>query len=76
MNGDVALPLAIVGVLLLEATNYLLGNNKLVLAQAWNFLAQHKRWWLAPIGVVVALLGLLLALTTSPAGARFIYTLF
>ncbi len=76
MNGDVALALAIVGVLLLEATNYLLGNDKLVLAQAWNSLAQHKAWWLAPIGVIVALLGLLLGLTTSPAGARFIYTLF
>jgi len=73
MNGDVALALAVVGVLLLEATNYLLGSDRLVLAQAWTFLAQRKTWWLAPI---VVLLGLLLALTTSPAGARFIYTLF
>jgi hypothetical protein len=76
MNGDVAVALAIVGVLLLEATNYLLGSDKLVLAQAWTFLAQRKTWWLAPIGALVALLGLLLVLTTSPAGTRFIYTLF
>jgi len=73
MNADIAFALAIVGVLLLEATNYLFGGDKLVLAQAWTFLARRKASWLAPI---VALLGLLLLLTTSPAGARFIYTLF
>jgi hypothetical protein len=76
MNGDVAFALAIVGVLLLEATNYVLGSDRLVLAQAWSFLSRRKTWWLAPIGALVALLGLLVALTTTPDGARFIYALF
>lgn len=75
MSSDAAFALAVVGVLLVEATNYLLGSDKLVVAQAWAFLAQRNKWWLGPIGVMLALLGLLLVLTTSPAGARFIYTL-
>ncbi len=73
MTGDAALALAVVGVLLLEATNYLLGSEKLVVSQAWIFLAQRKRWWLTPM---LVLLGLLLVLTASPAGAQFLYTLF
>ena len=76
MNANQAIALAVVGFLLLEATNYLIGRDRLFVVQAWSLLAKRKAWWLAPIAVMVALLGLLLALTESPAGARFIYELF
>jgi hypothetical protein len=76
MSGGAAFVLAVVGVLLLEATNYLLGGDKRVVAQASAFLARRKRWWLSPLAVMLALLGLLVVLTTRTAGARFIYTLF
>jgi hypothetical protein len=41
----------------------------------WDFLAENKKWWLAPIIVCVLLLGLLVLLGGS-AAAPFIYTLF
>jgi hypothetical protein len=76
MTGDVAFALTVVGVLLLEATNYLLGGDKRVVAQAWAFLAPRKNLWLGPVAMMLALLGLLVVLTTSSAGARLIYALF
>lgn len=39
------------------------------------FLAHNKKWWLAPILVVILLLGLLVFLSSTPL-APFIYTLF
>ena len=39
----------------------------------YDFLRYNKKWWLAPILVVVLLLGVLIALAGSPA-APFIYT--
>ncbi|MEQ1897785.1 MAG: DUF5989 family protein [Vicinamibacterales bacterium] len=41
----------------------------------WAFLRQSKKWWLAPIIVILALFGLLIALSGT-AAAPFIYTLF
>ncbi len=40
-----------------------------------GFLAQNKKWWLAPIIVVMLLLGLLVFLGGTGV-APFIYTLF
>ncbi|MEW4568959.1 DUF5989 family protein [Tautonia sp. JC769] len=39
------------------------------------FLRYNKKWWLLPILVVLAVIGLLVALSGS-AAAPFIYTLF
>ena len=39
------------------------------------FLTENKKWWLVPIVVVFALLGVLIALGATGA-APFIYTLF
>jgi len=50
-----------------------LGNN---LKMLWGFLRVRKKWWLAPVIVVLILLGLLLVLTESSALAPFIYALF
>ena len=47
-----------------------------VLADLWGFLKVRKKWWLAPIMIVLLLLGLLIIFTETSALAPFIYTLF
>jgi hypothetical protein len=47
-----------------------------VLREVWQFLKQEKKYWLAPIVLVLVLFGLLLAFAQSSAVAPFIYTLF
>ena len=42
----------------------------------WAFLRVRKKWWLAPIIVLSALLGILIVLTAGSALAPFIYTIF
>jgi hypothetical protein len=44
-------------------------------AEFWQFLREHKKWWLVPILLVLLLMGLLVFLTTSPA-APFMYPFF
>lgn len=46
-----------------------------LVGEFWQFLSANKKWWLAPIVVMLLLLGLLLALSGT-AAAPFIYTLF
>ena len=46
------------------------------LRDLWNFLKVRKKWWLAPLIVVLILIGLLIVLGGSSALAPFIYTLF
>lgn len=47
-----------------------------VLREFWTFLKQEKKYWLAPIVVVLLLLGVLLVFAQSSAVAPFIYSLF
>ena len=47
-----------------------------ILGELWLFMKVRKKWWLGPIVVMLALLGLLVVLTQGCAVARFIYTLF
>ena len=47
-----------------------------ILAQLWQFIRIRKKWWLGPIILVLALLGLLLVFTQGSALAPLIYTLF
>ena len=42
----------------------------------WAFMRVRKKFWLAPIIVVLGLLGGLLVLSQGSAVAPFIYTLF
>ena len=42
----------------------------------WGFMRVRKKFWLAPIIIVMLLLGTLLVLTQGSAVAPFIYTLF
>jgi hypothetical protein len=46
-----------------------------LLREFWGFLRDNKKWWLAPIIVILLLFGLLIVLAGTGA-APFIYTLF
>ncbi len=47
-----------------------------VVAQLLQFLAEEKKYWLVPLVVVFAVLGLLIVFSQASAVAPFIYTLF
>ncbi|WP_167884149.1 DUF5989 family protein [Leptospira idonii] len=47
-----------------------------LLKDLWDFLKIRKKFWLAPIIIILLLLGALLVLTQGSAIAPFIYTLF
>ena len=47
-----------------------------LLKDLWGFMRERKKFWLAPIIIVMVLLGGLLVLTQGSAIAPFIYTLF
>ena len=47
-----------------------------MLKELWAFLRARKKYWLWPIFVVMALLGVLIVLAQGSAVAPFIYTLF
>ncbi|MGB0721995.1 MAG: DUF5989 family protein [Gammaproteobacteria bacterium] len=42
----------------------------------WDFMKVRKKFWLAPIIIILLLLGGLIVLTQGSAVAPFIYTLF
>ncbi len=44
--------------------------------ELWTFLFRRKKFWLAPVLVVMALLGGLVIVAEGSAIAPFIYTLF
>lgn len=44
--------------------------------ELWDFLREEKKWWLAPIIIVLILVGILAVLATNPATAPFLYTLW
>lgn len=47
-----------------------------VVRELWQFMKYNKKYWLAPIIVVLLLVGLLLIVAKGSAVAPFIYTLF
>jgi len=42
----------------------------------WDFMKERKKFWLAPIIIVMLLLGVLIVVAQGSAVAPFIYTLF
>ncbi|MFC1665574.1 DUF5989 family protein [Pseudomonadota bacterium] len=46
------------------------------LKDLWDFMRERKKFWLAPIIIVMLLLGALIVLTQGSAVAPFIYTIF
>jgi hypothetical protein len=47
-----------------------------LVGEFWSFLRVRKKWWLAPIVLVLVLFGALIVLTQGSAVAPFIYTIF
>ncbi|HEY6930294.1 MAG TPA: DUF5989 family protein [Thermoanaerobaculia bacterium] len=47
-----------------------------VLGEMWQFMRLNKKYWLAPIVIVLLLVGLVLVVAKGSALAPFIYTLF
>jgi hypothetical protein len=47
-----------------------------MLKELWMFLRSRKKFWLWPIFVMMAVLGVLIVLAQGSAVAPFIYTLF
>ena len=46
------------------------------LRDLWGFMRERKKFWLAPIILVMVLLGVLIVVAQGSAAAPFIYTLF
>lgn len=46
------------------------------LTDLWDFMRVRKKFWMAPLIIVMVLLGALIVLTQGSAVAPFIYTLF
>ncbi len=51
-------------------------QNRSTLAELWEFLLTRKRLWLAPIVLVLVLMGALILFTEGSSVAPFIYALF
>jgi hypothetical protein len=47
-----------------------------MLRELWDFLKKRKVYWIAPILIVLLLLGALILLSETTAVAPFVYTLF
>ena len=46
------------------------------ISELWSFMRTRRKYWLAPILLMMALLGALIVLAKGSAVAPFIYTLF
>ena len=51
-------------------------NKLAILKEFLEFLRERKKWWIAPIVIVLLLLGALLIFAKGSALAPFIYTFF
>lgn len=47
-----------------------------IFTELYRFMSVRKKWWLAPILLLLVMLSLLIVLTEGTALAPFIYTLF
>jgi hypothetical protein len=47
-----------------------------ILAEFWQFMRVRKKIWLAPIIIILVLLGLVVVFTEGTAIAPFIYAIF
>lgn len=53
-----------------------MSNNKFFLKEIWDFLRVRKAWWLAPIIIMLIIVGILIILSQSNIISPFIYALF
>ena len=54
----------------------IMSKNKSLLGELWDFLKVRKAWWLAPIIIMLILVGILIVFGQSSALSPFIYALF
>ena len=47
-----------------------------LIKELWSFMKVRKKWWLAPILVILVAVGALLVFAQTSALAPFIYTIF
>ena len=47
-----------------------------ILKDLWAFMKERKKFWLAPIIIILILLGVIIVFGGSSAIAPFVYTLF
>jgi hypothetical protein len=47
-----------------------------IIKELWSFMKERKKFWLAPIILILLILGLLIVFGGSSAIAPFVYTLF
>ena len=47
-----------------------------IIKELWAFMKERKKFWLAPIILILILLGLIIVFGGSSAIAPFVYTLF
>ena len=53
-----------------------MSNNKSLVAELWDFLKVRKAWWLAPIIIMLIIVGALIIVGQSSSLSPFIYALF
>ncbi len=47
-----------------------------LLKDLWSFMKERKKFWLAPMIIILIILGVIIVLGGSSAIAPFVYTLF
>ena len=47
-----------------------------LVCELWAYMRERKKWWLAPVLLVMILVGALLVFAQGSALAPFIYTIF
>lgn len=69
-------PVTFVPNFILEPFSRISMSKTTILREFWNFLRVRKKYWLAPIVIVLVMLSLLIVLTQGSALAPFVYALF
>ena len=59
-----------------KTNNEIKMKNKTLLVELWDFLKVRKAWWLAPVIIMLILVGILIIAGQSSTLSPFIYALF
>jgi len=53
-----------------------MAKNRNLLIETWDFMKQNKAWWLAPIIIMLILVGTLIIVGQNIALSPFVYAFF
>jgi hypothetical protein len=53
-----------------------MGKNRPLFLELWDFLKVRKAWWLAPIILMLVIVGIIIIAGQSSSVSPFIYALF